>query len=1525
MSTADHSAFHREREIFIEAIEKASKKEREAFLVEACAGDDALRERVERLLANHESVAMAKFLAAPATVPTSAAITLETITEKEGDEIGRYKLLELIGEGSFGRVWMAEQREPIRRRVALKILKLGMDTGEVLARFEAERQALAMMDHPHIAHVFDGGASESGRPYFVMELVRGVPITTYCDANKLPPRARIDLFRKVCEAVQHAHLKGIIHRDLKPSNILVTVQDDKPVPKVIDFGVAKALQTRLTERTLFTSLNQWIGTPEYMSPEQAGLGGLDVDMRSDVYTLGVILYELVTGRTPFDAAELRKEGYDAILSKLREQDPPKPSTRLSSLLREELAEVADHRSRSPEKLGNIVHGELDWILLKALERDRSRRYESASAFGEDLGRFSANEPISAAPPSVSYLVGKFLRRRRKRLAIGTVITLLVGLSSWLALRPKPVPPAPVVVEVVEPLHRTGGPLVATIEAHDGEVLDMAYSPERELLASCGSDRTIKLWRTDNLELVATLTGHDKAVWGVAFSPGGDTLISGGLDGKILLWDASTKRILHEFDEGPLFRTTHLGGPHFCISPDGGTLAAHGRPRGTIELWNLQARRLATVLDAGESEGLSTTRFEFSPDGTTLAFANTKVDDSAGGPCAGFLTMWHLGLGKRLWSRKADPRSVLALAFSPDGRLLATGNADHYTRIWDTQTGRLCGWPSIYHRSWVFGVAVSPDGRILASTTVGGPIALTSVASCKKLTDLTGHGDGVRTKSPVFFADGALLATGGSDGTIKIWDVEASLAKSRVELEDSHKELALLGNSLSTRILPSGTASGRYVKLVSEEVQGITSACIAELTFINSKGHLLPQGELSIHDASSFQDFAFREDRRGLRVRAVNLPENVLDGDPDTFWHSHWFPEPVAPFPHWITVDLGKSREIAGFLLKHRRDDIRKTYFLKWRFHVSDDAENWKEVSAGRFHKTTDWQGCVFGETESGREKNEGHEVPDKVLEKHAGRIEPNSIERGRYVRLVSSRKSAGDAFACIAELRFMDSKGALVPRGDLSAHSWSSAQHRIPKVPDRGEHWDWERLPEHMLDGDKWTYWHSRRFPGPPARFPHWIVIDLGESREISGFFVKQRCDGKRDGNFLSWSLLIGEDAEKWKSIAAGGFESTADWQGYVFDKARLAADQEKTHQLARGKARLVNEARKELAKSIRPDASAEGRYVRLLSEPAEGIGHAAIAELEFMNPTGALIPRDKLTVHDQSSFQDVDPEGRSPTLNWAARLAIDGNPDGGWHTRWAPEPRAPFPHWIAIDLGESMQISGFLLKHSSDPARHADLLKWRFAMSDDAEDWKEVAVGGFRSTADWQGFVFGETKCHRFENEPPDGVATLVEQLAMAVSAAANAKGRYAKLVSEDTVRPGEASIAELFFMDAKGAVIPQGELSINGSSSFQRLIHDTPRGITRGREPRRVLDGDSRTFWKTRRFPDLAPSPHWIAIDLGKPREFSGFLLKHRDGRNPSESFLKWRLLVSDDAGTWREVAAGGFESTPDWQGFVFGAGAE
>jgi serine/threonine protein kinase len=413
------------RAIFERALEFASDADRQRYLDEFCADCPDLHDKVQALLRAHAEAG--SFLEKPPFGPKPNHPS-DPIAGQPGTVIGPYKLLEQIGEGGFGVVFMAEQERPVRRRVAVKVIKPGMDTRQVIARFDAERQALALMDHPNIARVLEAGATGSGRPYFVMELVRGIPFTDFCDQNCLTVNERLELFMTVCHAVQHAHQKGIIHRDIKPTNVLVTLHDGQPVAKVIDFGVAKATGQRLTDKTLFTAFTQMVGTPLYMSPEQAEMSGLDVDTRSDIYSLGVMLYELLTGTTPFDKARLRDAPYDEIRRIIREEDPPKPSTRISTLGAASTV-ISAQRKSEPDKLRRLVRGELDWIVMKCLEKDRNRRYETANSLARDVQRYLSNEPVQACPPSAGYRLRKLVRRNRGPVAAAAL--LLVALVAGM--------------------------------------------------------------------------------------------------------------------------------------------------------------------------------------------------------------------------------------------------------------------------------------------------------------------------------------------------------------------------------------------------------------------------------------------------------------------------------------------------------------------------------------------------------------------------------------------------------------------------------------------------------------------------------------------------------------------------------------------------------------------------------------------------------------------------------------------------------------------------------------------------------------------------------------------------------------------------------------------------------------------------------------------------------------------------------------------------------------------------------------
>jgi WD40 repeat protein/serine/threonine protein kinase len=799
-----------EQALFEGARHLESREAREAYLREACGDDAATAERLQALLKAHDEGA--SFLEAPAApfVATIDESSLETsLAEGPGTVIGPYKLLEQIGEGGFGVVFMAEQTQPVRRKVALKILKPGMDTKQVVARFEAERQALALMDHPNIAKVFDAGTiadfrlqiadcrieaedkaassnlqSEicnlqlSGRPYFVMELVKGIPITDYCDQNHLTPRQRLDLFIPVCQAVQHAHQKGIIHRDLKPSNILVVMHDTTPVPKIIDFGIAKALGQELTDKTLFTGFAQMVGTPLYMSPEQAGQSGLDIDTRSDIYSLGVLLYELLTGTTPFSKQRFKQATYDEIRRIIREEDPPKPSTRLSAS-KDSLPSVAAQRQTEPAKLSKLVRGELDWIVMKALEKDRNRRYETANGFALDVQRYLADEPVEACPPSVGYRFRKFARRNRAVLATTTavVLALLVAVGSLIG--------AVTVLaagnaQTRKQQEETEKALLSEKEA--AQKLDKALQRQRRLssfhrlalaereLAANNISRAEELLEEISAEerglewnlLKGLRTGpqvlRDSGSWlvDVAISPDGQRVASCGLGplsilGELNLWDAANGRRIARLG-GPL--GGHLG-PVVCLafSPDGKRLASAGLDR-VIHIWDVQTQKSIGVMRGHGGFILS---LAFHPDGSRLASAG--MDQTA--------RVWDVASGEEKLCYRGHSANVSCVAFSPDGHRLASWGMDNLVRIWDARSGenvmQLSG-----HSGRVFSLAYRQDGKQIAS---GGAMGLSvwDTASGKQLQSLQGIDNGALrlTYSP----DGQRLIAGCWNRTVKIWDLE----------------------------------------------------------------------------------------------------------------------------------------------------------------------------------------------------------------------------------------------------------------------------------------------------------------------------------------------------------------------------------------------------------------------------------------------------------------------------------------------------------------------------------------------------------------------------------------------------------------------------------------------------------------------------------------------------------------------------------------------------------------------------------
>jgi len=848
---------NREREIFNSALERATLAERAAYLDGACGEDGELRAQVEVLLRSHDQAG--GFLPAEDAKPESGALTkafgmttgLVLVTEMPGDHIGRYKLREKVGEGGCGVVYVADQLEPVRRRVALKVIKLGMDTKLVIARFEAERQALAMMDHPNIAKALDAGATGTGRPYFVMELVRGIKITDYCDQNKLPTRERLDLFIKVCLAIQHAHQKGIIHRDIKPSNILVTLHDGVPVPKIIDFGIAKATEGKLTDVTVYTELHQFIGTPAYMSPEQAGMSGLDIDTRSDIYSLGVLLYELLTGGTPFDAKALLQSGLDAMRKTIRETEPLRPSTRLGTMLHAELTAIAQRHGAEPPRLVHLICGDLDWIVMKSLEKDRTRRYETANGLAMDIQRHLSNEPIVARPPSSAYRFQKLVRRNKLAFTAAGVVAAAVVfgvagiLWQWRAaernreeaeanlyaadmnraaqalndLGPKAA--RGLLERHTNQVHLHGfewrylwkrclGDFAYSFPSHSNRVWKLAFSPDGKTLAALEDNGTIRLLNVDartesvclsNVTGLAGFTTDDQELV-VALRQDHTT--------HIARFDPGTMRITGSFS-----RECRLGWLPNLLR-DGRTTVVAGRgtdlslvdvrtggETGQIKLPGRVFRRWQAVAESGAVSG----------DGQWVF----SLDNASELGTVGRLSIREMSSHRILAAyqdaapgtpKTAIADRIYALRFSPDGTVALWATRDGYVRRWRwaDPSSRPLAEPA--HRGIVWDIACSPDGRRFATAGDDQTVRVWDAESLGELRVLRGHDDQVFTVA--FSPDGRWLASGGQDGTIKLWDLDLAGGVGEVPV--------LVARQLANRLV--FTPDGRAVAVGTDD-NGIT--------------------------------------------------------------------------------------------------------------------------------------------------------------------------------------------------------------------------------------------------------------------------------------------------------------------------------------------------------------------------------------------------------------------------------------------------------------------------------------------------------------------------------------------------------------------------------------------------------------------------------------------------------------------------------------------------------------------------------
>ncbi len=799
--------------MFLAALALTSDSERAEYVETACGKDKALRDNVKRLLLLHNQTD--RLIDAAVIFPVDPA-GQESI-DASGTRIGPYRIQNLIGEGGFGVVYLASQEKPLKRQVALKVVKPGMDTRQILARFDAERQALAMMDHRNIARVYDVGATEAGRPYFAMELVDGVSITEYCDENRLSIVDRLKLFVQVCEGIQHAHQKGVIHRDIKPSNILISRQDGRCEPKVIDFGVAKALNQRLTELSMATTGLFMLGTPLYMSPEQADTGSIDVDTRSDIYSLGALLYEMLTGTTPLDRNRVKNATYEDLRRMIRDEEPPRPSSRVG-LSEKSSTAAAENRQLTPSRLRSLLNRDLDWIVMKAIARERERRYESVGRLADDIKRYLDGDSVAARPPSIMYKMQKLVLRHRTAL-IAAVILLLattVGLAVSTALileqrniarreaeqaelaRLEALQEKRVAIEnvyyaniqvayqdwragQVRRMHRLLDDLrpgdgerdlrgwewyylhslchmdERTIQTRAGAVSSIAQSPDGTQIASgSASDNTVRIWDASTGEELACLRGHRSTVSSVAWSSDGRRLASGAWDGTLLIWDLESLGIVHEVSCGTMIMAV-------AWRPDGEVVAAggHRQVEGNSEdgvVWIVDGNSGEQVGELCGNVGIVRS-LAWHPTGTYLA---------AGENWQGFIQVWEPGTLRLVKSFDAHNHYIGALAWSPDGRWLASGSQSDAIRVFDTSDWSLANEIPRSHKGRVNAVCWNDAGNRLASFGLDGVVKLWDIETTSVVATLRGHQGAVTSGS--WSRNQEMLVTASSDSTIKVWNL-----------------------------------------------------------------------------------------------------------------------------------------------------------------------------------------------------------------------------------------------------------------------------------------------------------------------------------------------------------------------------------------------------------------------------------------------------------------------------------------------------------------------------------------------------------------------------------------------------------------------------------------------------------------------------------------------------------------------------------------------------------------------------------